>query len=312
VVFPWAFIYMNQIDPRLQAVCQQLEQQLLGKTQAVRLALSCLLASGHLLIEDLPGAGKTSLAKWLAAGFGMSFQRIQFTSDLLPADIIGVSVFEQDSQQFRFHPGPIFHHLVLADELNRASPRTQSALLEAMEEQQVSTDGQRYPLAAPFFVIATQNPREQLGTFDLPESQLDRFAMRLSIGFPDLDSEMAMLKRSSRESEPQASLTMDDVLSLQQQVQQLHCSDALLAYLLRLIHRSRELEGVNPLSPRCSLSLLSCAKAWAFLHHKAHVSPEDLQAVFVAVSAHRLGRGDSGEAYAKQILADVDPYQDLA
>ncbi|WP_406609371.1 AAA family ATPase [Agarivorans sp. JK6] len=302
---------MNQIHPQLAPICDYLEQQLLGKPKAVRLALSCLLASGHLLIEDLPGAGKTSLAKWLAAGFGLSFQRIQFTSDLLPADIIGVSVFEPPTQQFKFHPGPIFHHLVLADELNRASPRTQSALLEAMEEQQVSTDGESYPLKAPFFVIATQNPREQLGTFDLPESQLDRFAMRLSIGFPDLDSEMAMLKRGNHPPQSLAALSVEQLLELQQQVNALHCSDALLDYLLRLVHCSRVLEGASPLSPRCSLTLLACAKAWAFVHHKQHVSPEDVQAVFSAVSAHRLGRGDSGEAYAKQILAEVDPYSDL-
>ncbi|MDO6683980.1 MULTISPECIES: AAA family ATPase [unclassified Agarivorans] len=303
---------MNQIHPQLAPICHYLEQQLLGKPKAVRLALSCLLASGHLLIEDLPGAGKTSLAKWLAAGFGLSFQRIQFTSDLLPADIIGVSVYEPPTQQFIFHPGPIFNHLVLADELNRASPRTQSALLEAMEEQQVSTDGQSYPLEAPFFVIATQNPREQLGTFDLPESQLDRFAMRLSIGFPDLNSELAMLKRSNQAGESLVGMSIEALTQLQQAVEQVHCSDALLDYLLRLIHCSRALEGANPLSPRCSLTLLACAKAWAYLHHQQHVSPEDVQAVFSAVSAHRLGRGDSGEAYAKQILTDVDPYNDLS
>ncbi|WP_432452012.1 AAA family ATPase [Agarivorans sp. QJM3NY_29] len=302
---------MESLHPELQAISCQLEQQLLGKPQVVRLALSCLLAKGHLLIEDLPGAGKTSLAKWLASSFGLSFQRIQFTSDLLPADIIGVSVFEPSTQQFSFHPGPIFHHLVLADELNRASPRTQSALLEAMEEQQVSTDGNSYPLASPFFVIATQNPREQLGTFDLPESQLDRFAMRLSIGYPDLGSEMAMLKREQNATPAPSSLTIEQLLALQHEVQRLHCSDALLDYLLRLIHFSRQLEGAHPLSPRCSLTLLACAKAWAFVHHKKHVSPDDLQAVFTAVSAHRLGRGDSGEAYAKHILAEVDPYRDL-
>jgi MoxR-like ATPase len=180
-----------------------------------------------------------------------------------------------------------------------------------MEEQQVSTDGESYPLKAPFFVIATQNPREQLGTFDLPESQLDRFAMRLSIGFPDLDSEMAMLKRGKQTSQSLAALSVEQLLDLQQQVSELHCSDALLDYLLRLVHCSRVLEGASPLSPRCSLTLLACAKAWAFVQHKQHVSPEDVQAVFSAVSAHRLGRGDSGEAYAKQILAEVDPYSDL-
>ncbi|WP_425393855.1 AAA family ATPase [Aliagarivorans marinus] len=301
----------ESLHPELQTVYSQLQSQLLGKSAVIKQAMACLLAGGHLLLEDLPGVGKTSLAKWLGSSFGMSFQRIQFTSDLLPADIIGVSIFEQNEQAFHFHPGPLFHQLILADELNRASPRTQSALLEAMEEGQVSVDGVNHTLPSPFFVIATQNPHEQLGTFELPESQLDRFAMRLSIGFPDADSELQMLKQSNHAARSDSPLVVEQLPQLQAQSQQVHASDALLGYLLRLIHASRTLEHARPLSPRCSKTLLACARAWAFIHHRQHVEPEDLQAVFVAVSAHRLGRGEQGVQFASQLLDGVAPYNDL-
>lgn len=301
-----------ELQSQLELVCEQLNQQLIGKQQVVRLSLCCLLAGGHLLLEDLPGAGKTSLAKWLAASFGLSFRRVQFTSDLLPADIVGLSVFEPHKQSFRFHPGPIFNQLVLADELNRASPRTQSALLEAMEERQVSVDGVSHPLESPFFVIATQNPHEQLGTFALPESQLDRFGMRLTIGFPDQKAELKMLKGGG-ETPPQvqALLKVADLVELQGLTQAVHASDAVLNYLLALIHRSRSLSDANPLSPRASKMLLACARSWAFLSGRQHVIPEDIQAVYVAVAAHRLGAGEVGIAHANTLLAEVDPFGEL-
>ncbi|WP_407641494.1 AAA family ATPase [Alginatibacterium sediminis] len=300
------------MNPQLSQIASNIDQHLLGKSQTVRLALSCLLAGGHLLLEDVPGVGKTSLAKSLAGQFGLSFQRIQFTSDMLPADILGVSVFEAAEHAFRFHPGPIFNQLLLADELNRASPRAQSALLEAMEERQVSIDGQSYPLEQPFFVIATQNPSEQLGTFELPESQLDRFAMRLAIGFPDPKSELQMLKGISTSDVPSTSLSAAALRALQSEVGQVHASDSLLNYILRLVHLSRHTENARGLSPRASKILLSCAQAWAFIHGSDHLLPEHVQAVFVAVSSHRLASGDNGAQMAQLLLEQVDPYRELS
>jgi MoxR-like ATPase len=298
---------------QLEAIAEQINSRLIGKPEVVRLAICCLLAGGHLLLEDLPGVGKTSLAKWLAESFGLSFRRVQFTSDLLPADIVGLSVFESDKQAFRFHPGPIFNQLVLADELNRASPRTQSALLEAMEERQVSVDGVSRPLDAPFFVIATQNPHEQLGTFALPESQLDRFGMRLTIGFPDVEAELRMLKGAGDNAPaPLHLLSAPELFDLQRLSQRLYASDAVLRYLLALVHHSRQRPDAKPLSPRASKMLLACARAWAFLEGRDHVIPEDVQQVFTAVAGHRLATGDAGINHAVALLQAIDPFGELA
>ncbi|MGE0113900.1 MAG: AAA family ATPase [Steroidobacteraceae bacterium] len=271
---------------------RQLNQVILGKEQQVRLALTCLLARGHLLIEDLPGMGKTTLAHALAHTLGLSYQRIQFTSDLLPADIIGVSIFDRNNSSFHFHKGPIFAQLVLADEVNRATPKAQSALLEAMEEQQVTTDGHTYPLSAPFFVIATQNPMYQIGTYPLPESQLDRFLMRLELGYPDATHERQLLSGRDRRDllgTFPIMLTPAQLLSLQNRVPQVHVSGALLDYLQAIIHYTRHCNKfVAGLSPRAGLALMHAAQAWALMHGHAGVLPEDVQAVMTAVIGHRL------------------------
>ncbi len=265
---------------------------ILGKETVLRQALTCLLARGHLLIEDLPGVGKTTLAHVLARTLGLRFQRIQFTSDMLPADILGVSVYDQERAAFRFHPGPIFSQLVLADEVNRATPKAQSALLEAMEEFQVTTEGETHPLPQPFFVIATQNPVHQIGTFPLPESQLDRFLMRLHMGYPDRVAERALLLGQERRSLLQALepvLDPETLLRIQAEVPRLHVSEALVDYLQALLAYSREAPLFrNGLSPRAGLALLRCAQAWALLEGRDHVLPEDVQAVLPAVAGHRL------------------------
>ncbi len=265
---------------------------ILGKEAVLRQALTCLLARGHLLIEDLPGVGKTTLAHVLARTLGLRFQRIQFTSDMLPADILGVSVYDQESAAFRFHPGPIFSQLVLADEVNRATPKAQSALLEAMEECQVTTEGETHPLPQPFFVIATQNPVHQIGTFPLPESQLDRFLMRLHMGYPDRAAERALLLGQERRSLLQALepvLDPETLLRIQAEVPRLHVSEALVDYLQALLAYSREAPLFRSgLSPRAGLALLRCAQAWALLEGRDHVLPEDVQAVLPAVAGHRL------------------------
>ena len=287
------------LDSRTDFPMQSLEQAItrlndiiLGKDHAIRLALTCLLARGHLLIEDLPGVGKTTLAHALAQTLGLQFNRIQFTSDLLPADILGVSIFEQGNGTFVFHPGPIFAQLVLADEVNRATPKTQSALLEAMEEHQVTIEGETRPLPEPFFVIATQNPTYQIGTFSLPESQLDRFLMRIQLGYPQADAERALLRGTDRRemlSQLEASLQPQQLQALQQQVSQLHASDALLDYIQSLLQFSREAsEFAMGLSPRAGLSLLHAAKAWALMAGRDHVLPDDVQAVLPSVVSHRL------------------------
>lgn len=287
---------------------------ILGKENVIRLALTCLIARGHLLIEDIPGVGKTTLSHVLANMLGLSFHRIQFTSDLLPADILGVSVFSRESGLFNFLPGPIFSQVILADEINRATPRTQSALLEAMEENQVTIEGETRPLPRPFFVIATQNPSNQIGTFPLPESQMDRFMMRLHLGYPDNRAERELLTgRDRREllAETSPALNPEQLLLIQKKADCIHVADALLDYLQDLLEFSRiNADIVNGLSPRAGLAILNCAKAWALMHGHKHVLPEDIQAVLPSVISHRLyssqEHGDSppmalAEALIKQI-----------
>ena len=276
----------------LHKVIHEAEHVILGKPHQIRLALTCLLAKGHLLIEDLPGVGKTTLAHVLAQTLGLQFQRIQFTSDMLPADILGVSVFQRESSDFKFHPGPIFNQMILADEINRATPKTQSALLEAMEEQQVTIEGQTHRLPIPFFVIATQNPSYQIGTFPLPESQLDRFLMRIQLGYPDTQAERGLLSGVDRR-EIVASLTPQmetaELMALQQQVKQIFASPALLDYIQAILRHTREsARYVHGLSPRAGLSLLAAARAWALLDGRNAVLPEDIQIVLPGVASHRL------------------------
>jgi len=299
------------LQQRLQAAIDQVNRVLLGKPHQVKLAFTCLIASGHLLLEDVPGVGKTTLAHALAATFGLEFQRVQFTSDLLPSDIIGVSVYERDSGSFRFHPGPIFTGLLLADEINRASPKTQSALLEAMAENQVTVDGQTHTLAQPFFVVATQNPLDLNGTFPLPDSQLDRFMLRLSLDYPDPSAERALLTGSDRRDmlarlTPQ--LDAESLLALHEQAQAITASTALLDYLQALLAASRRHPEIRAgLSPRAGLALLGAARAWAMLSGRGHVLPEDIQALFVPLAAHRLlaTRGADGALLARQLLTEV-------
>jgi MoxR-like ATPase len=282
---------------RLRRVLESLQTVILGKAPQIRLCLACLLARGHLLIEDVPGVGKTTLAHALAHVLGLAWQRVQFTSDLLPADIIGVSIFDRASQRFHFRQGPIFTQLLLADEVNRASPRTQSALLEAMEERQVSADGTTYALPEPFFVVATQNPHEQLGTFALPESQLDRFLMRVTLGYPDTAHERQLLKGGERrELLPGMPPALDPggVLAMQRAVRGVHVGEALLDYSQALIARTRERADLKlGLSPRAGQGLIRAAQAWAYLGGRVAVLPEDVQAVLPAVVAHRLERRDA-------------------
>jgi MoxR-like ATPase len=284
-----------------------LETVILGKPEQIRLCLACLLARGHLLIEDVPGVGKTTLAHALAHVLGLAWQRVQFTSDLLPADIVGVSVFDRSQQRFHFRQGPIFTQLLLADEVNRASPRTQSALLEAMEERQVSADGTTYALPEPFFVVATQNPHEQLGTFALPESQLDRFLMRVTLGYPDVAHERALLRGGERRellAGITPALAPAAVVRLQRAVRAVHIADALLDYVQSLIAGTRERADLKlGLSPRAGQGLIRAAQAWAFLHARPAVLPEDVQTVLPAVVAHRLERRDAADAATPDDLA---------
>jgi MoxR-like ATPase len=265
---------------------------ILGKEQQVRLSLACLIARGHLLIEDLPGVGKTTLAHVLARSLGLHFQRIQFTSDMLPADIIGVSVYERDSGSFKFHPGPIFAQVILADEVNRATPKTQSALLEAMEEHQVTAEGETRKLPEPFFVIATQNPSEQVGTFPLPESQLDRFMMRIELGYPGREAERQLLSGTGRRdllALMQPCLAPQELMQLQADVHRVHVAPALLDYVQALVeHTRRSPDFVAGLSPRAALALVHAARAWALIEGRDKVIPEDVQAVLAGVATHRL------------------------
>jgi MoxR-like ATPase len=285
---------------------------ILGKETPVRLALACLLARGHLLIEDLPGVGKTTLAHVLARALGLQFHRIQFTSDMLPADIIGVSVYEREKGGFKFYPGPIFAQVILADEVNRATPKTQSALLEAMEEHQVTAEGETRKLPEPFFVIATQNPSEQVGTFPLPESQLDRFTMRIELGYPDRGAERALLTGIDRRDllatlEP--AMTPDELMELQSQVQRIHVSPALLDYVQAIVeHTRRSPDYVAGLSPRAALAIVHTARAWAMLEGRDKVIPEDVQAILPGVATHRLHPAHDAARridVASQLLAAV-------
>ncbi len=282
---------------RLAGVIKTAEQVVFGKSAEIRLALACLLARGHLLIEDLPGVGKTTLAHLLARLMGVEFKRIQFTSDLLPADVLGVYVYERDAARFTFHPGPIFTPVVLADEINRATPRAQSALLEAMEERQVTIENQTHPLPRPFFVIATQNPSDQIGTFPLPESQLDRFLMCISLGYPDRRAERALLSASDRRvalAELAPVLSQTELLALQDKVDGVHISEALLDYVQDLLDYSRRAPQLRcGLSPRAGLALLRAARAWALIDGRSHVGPDDIQAVLPSVAVHRLRASDA-------------------
>ncbi len=296
------------MNPSLQSVSKQLNALILGKKDTLQLAVACILARGHLLLEDVPGVGKTTLAQGLAAVLGLSYQRVQFTNDMLPADLLGVNVFQPQDGQFRFHAGPVFHQFLLADEINRASPKVQSALLEAMEEGQVSVDGSTYALPQPFMVVATQNPTEQLGTFPLPESQLDRFMMRLSLGYPLAQAEQYLYLHGDRRSllsKVQAAFSGDSLRLLQQQVQQVSVSEAVADYVLRLVTATRA-PGlfVLGLSPRAGLATLAAARAWALLCGRDFVLPEDVQAVFASVAAHRLRPLQAGQR-TEAVLADV-------
>ncbi|HEX3133399.1 MAG TPA: AAA family ATPase [Planctomycetota bacterium] len=297
----------------IDRVLTQLQGLILGKERAVRLAVCCLLARGHLLIEDIPGVGKTTLANGLAKLLGLQLKRVQFTSDLLPADILGNAIFDREKQRFVFHAGAIFAQVVLADEINRASPKTQSALLEAMEERQVTVDGERHPLPDPFFVIATQNPQHQIGTFPLPESQLDRFLMRLDLGYPDREAERAMLAGPERRSlldHLQPQLSLQQLAELQEHVTRIHVAPALTDYLLDLLSytRSEASPGLG-LSPRAGIALRRAAQAWALMAGRDLVIPEDVQAVAPSVMAHRLrGAGvhqGDGRALAEAVLRAV-------
>ncbi|MDJ0700643.1 MAG: AAA family ATPase [Woeseiaceae bacterium] len=276
----------------LEQARQALNGIILGKDGQIRLALACLLARGHLLIEDLPGLGKTMLAQSLARVLSLSFRRIQFTSDLLPADIIGVTVFKQDKGEFEFQPGPVFSQLILADEVNRATPKAQSALLEAMEEYQVSVDGETRALPDPFFVVATQNPADQIGTFPLPESQLDRFLLRLEIGYPSADDERELITGADRRemlSSVQASASPEVLVQLQAAATKVHMSDPLVDYIQALVRQTRESPDIEiGLSPRGAQALAAAAKAHAFIERHSGVYPDDVQAVFTAVAGHRL------------------------
>lgn len=286
----------------INTILKEIESRVLGKPQECKLALTCLLAQGHLLIEDLPGMGKTTLAHTLAKTLNLSYQRTQFTSDLLPSDVIGISIFNTSKHTFELHKGPIFNQVVLADEINRSSPKTQSALLEAMEEKQVSIDGVTHQLPSPFFVIATQNPLFHAGTYPLPESQLDRFMMRISLGFPNMEAEKNILMSAfeqHKEDHSESKILFDDLISIQEAVQKVHASSAVIDYIIALCRVSRGQSLTNdsilepdeifckPLSPRAGKALLSAAKAWAFIDNRDYLLPDDVKAVFHAVCEHR-------------------------
>ena len=300
-----------QVKEKLQALLNQLNTVIVGKPAQVRDCVACLLAGGHLLIEDVPGVGKTTLAHALSRSFGLHFSRVQFTADLMPSDLSGVSIYERQKESFVFHPGPVFAQVLLADEINRASPKTQSALLEAMEEKQVTIEGATRPLPVPFFVIATQNPHDQLGTYALPESQLDRFHMRISLGYPDRAAERALLQGGDRRDMVDslaAVLAPHDLLELQRQVVQVHAAEPLLNYLQDLMAATRSgrwfLQG---LSPRAGIAVMRAAKAQAFLSHRDYVAPDDIAAVLPQTTAHRLVPvSDAGRGALEQVRAMLD------
>ena len=296
---------------KIKALLDQLNTVIVGKSAQVQDCVACLLAGGHLLIEDVPGVGKTTLAHALARSFGLQFSRVQFTADLMPSDLSGVSIYERGNERFVFHPGPIFAQVLLADEINRASPKTQSALLEAMEEKQVTVEGETRALPSPFFVIATQNPHDQLGTFALPESQLDRFLMRISLGYPDRLAERELLRgRDRREmlDNLESTLSAIELQSLQQKVMDIHASDPLLDYVQELVAATRSgrwfLQG---LSPRAGIAVVRAAKAQALLSGRDYVAPDDVQAILPQTVAHRLiPVGDAGRGPVEQVRAMVE------
>lgn len=299
----------KQAAEQIETIIQHVSRIILGKEDVVRLAVTCLLARGHLLFEDQPGVGKTMLSQALAQALGLGFRRVQFTSDLLPADILGASIYDRDTGAFHFHRGPVFTQVLLADEINRATPKSQSALLEAMEEGKVTADGSTHPLPEPFFVIATQNPSSQIGTFLLPESQMDRFLMRLALGVPDRNAERALLEGLERREilrtmEP--AMSVIELQQLQASARAVHASPPLLDYLQDLLASSR-VQG-HGLSPRAGLAILAAARAWALLKGRAMVLPEDIQAVAVPVMGHRLEHamdGMTGVEFAKQLVAET-------
>ncbi len=299
------------VKEKLQALLNQLNTVIVGKPAQVRDCVACLLAGGHLLIEDVPGVGKTTLAHALSRSFGLQFSRVQFTADLMPSDLSGVSIYERQKESFVFHPGPVFAQVLLADEINRASPKTQSALLEAMEEKQVTVEGATRPLPVPFFVIATQNPHDQLGTYALPESQLDRFHMRISLGYPDRAAERELLRGNDRREMVEKLsplLAPHDLLELQQQVQKVYAAEPLLNYLQDLIAATRSgrwfLQG---LSPRAGIAVMRAARAQAFLDGRDYVAPDDIAAVLPQTTAHRLiPVSDAGRGAVEQVRAMLD------
>ena len=305
--------HLTAITNPITDVMAQAGDIILGKDHQIRLSMACILARGHLLIEDVPGVGKTTLSHVLASLLGLHYQRIQFTSDLLPADIVGVSIFDRESSTFRFHPGPVFSQVILADEINRASPKAQSALLEAMEEHQVTADGQTMPLPEPFFVIATQNPSHQIGTFPLPESQLDRFLMRIKLGYPDQAAERALLKGEDRReliSKIKPAMTVAQLLALQKEVTGIFVSDALIDYVQALINHTRDSARFEMgLSPRAGLALLRASQAWAMMAGRKQVLPEDVQAIAPSVVGHRLRPVTNGDTKildaAQELLRNV-------
>ncbi|MCU0869599.1 MAG: AAA family ATPase [Burkholderiales bacterium] len=302
------------MPPEIRRILDTVGTVVLGKPREVRLVLACLLARGHLLIEDVPGVGKTTLAQAMARSLGLGFKRVQFTADLLPADVVGTSVFDRDGGTFRFVEGPVFTQVLLADEVNRATPKAQSALLEAMEERQVTFDGVSRPLPEPFFVIATQNPSHQIGTFPLPESQLDRFLMRIALGYPDAQAERALLAGDDRRAllaGLASAIAPGDLLALQARARAVHAAPALLDYLHALItHSRRSTDFAAGLSPRAGIALLAAARAWALIDGRAAVLPEDVQAVLPSVTGHRLAAVDargrvSGDDLAARLANEV-------
>jgi MoxR-like ATPase len=290
----------------IESVVNEIGRVLLGKEEKIKLAVACILSNGHLLIEDLPGMGKTTMSQALAKVFGLQYQRIQFTSDMLPADIIGFSIFDAQKNQFTFHPGPVFTQVLLADEINRTTPKTQSALLEAMEERQVTVEGETRKLAQPFFVIATQNPQSQMGTYPLPESQLDRFLMRVSLGYPDEQAEKQLFMGGDPRrllDQLEVCITPEQLVDIKAAIANIKTSESLIAYLQRLVHATRtDSDFAYGLSPRGAMALLRAAKTWAFMHGRAYVVPEDIQTLLPVVVAHRVAPTSSSQEQSRHPL----------